>query len=378
MADGKRVGVIVVAALTLAGAAGGMVWAADGSSSGARRGSAGGVPTGTAPVERTEIAQRQQVTGTLGHAGGLDVVAAGQGGVVTGLPPVGRVVQRGQAAYEVDGTKVPLLYGARPAWRTFRPGMTDGADVRQLESNLKALGYGDGLTVDDHFSTATYRAIRRWQADAHLPVTGTVPTGQVTFLPGHLRVGGLDVRVGTPVRQGLLVEHGTGSKPAVRVQLDPAIVPNVRVGDPVVVTLPDGSSRKGEVSEVGAVVVPQTGQTSENGQAAAGAPGGTGGTAAAATATVTITVDGPIRGVLDQARVQVGITSAAHENVLAVPIVALLARPGGAYEVVVVDGAARRHVTVRTGLFDEVTGLAEVFGGGLAEGRRVEVPSAGS
>lgn len=370
MADGKRVGTTVVVALTLAGAAGGVVWAAtDGSGSGTQHGSGGGVSTSTAPVERTEVAERQQVTGTLGHSGSYDVLAPGQGGVITRLPAVGKVVKRGQTAYEVDGAKVLLLYGSRPAWRTFQLGMTNGADVRQLESNLKALGYGDGLTVDDHFSSATYWAIRHWQDAVDLPVTGTVPAGQVTFLPGPLRVGGLDAKVGTPVNQGLLVEHGTGSARAVRVQLNPAIIPNVHAGDPVVVTLPDGTSRKGEVSKVGAVVVPQTGQ---NAQAA------TGGTAPTATATVTITVDGTIHGVLDQAQVQVGITSAAHKNVLAVPIVALLARPGGTYEVVVVDGTTRRHVAVQTGLFDETTGLAEVSGGGLTEGQRVEVPSAGS
>ena len=52
--------------------------------------------------------------------------------------------------------------------------------------------------------------------------------------------------------------------------------------------------------------------------------------------------------------------------------------PGGAYEVIVVSGTARRHVTVRTGLFDESSGLVEVTGAGLAAGQRVEVPDDGS
>lgn len=72
------------------------------------------------------------------------------------------------------------------------------------------------------------------------------------------------------------------------------------------------------------------------------------------------------------------ITSDEHKNVLAVPIVALRALPGGRYEVVVVDGATRRHVPVETGLFDETNGVVEVSGAGLTEGAHVEVPGAGS
>jgi HlyD family secretion protein len=184
----------------------------------------------------------------------------------------------------------------------------------------------------------------------------------VVFLPGPLRVGGQDAKAGSAVHAGLLVEHGTGSAPDVQVQLDPALIPSVHTGDQVTVTMPDGTGRKGRITEVGGVAVTQA--TATNPQQAL--------------APVTITVSGSTAGVLDQAQVQVGITTAVHRQVLAVPIVALLARPGGTYDVVVVSGGVRRHVAVQAGLFDETAGLVEVDGPGLAEGQKVEVPDAGA
>jgi peptidoglycan hydrolase-like protein with peptidoglycan-binding domain len=355
-------------AIALAGTAGAAGWAlTSGQAAGDRERPVSEVATGTAAVVRTEVAQRRQVSGTLGHAGTYDVVATGQG-TLTRLPAVGDVVARGQAAYEVDGTAVLLLYGKRPAWRSFEYGMTDGADVEQLESNLRALGYGDALTVDTHFSSATYWAIRGWQADAGLTVTGTVPLGQIVFVPAAVRISAHDVKLGAPVGPGTRVEHGTGVERAITMQLSPTELPDVRVGDRVIVTLPDGSNRRGRIAAVGAVAV----STPSSGPDSGGGPsdGET-----ESTVPVTVTVNGRIRGFIDQAQVQVAVTTAAHRRVLAVPTTALRALPGARYEVIVIDGASRRHVPVQPRLFDETTGLAEVAGTGLSEGQRVEVPS---
>ncbi|GAA0225261.1 peptidoglycan-binding protein [Actinomadura nitritigenes] len=359
-----------VALVGLAGAAGWTVMDGGGHASGGTE--TGAISTGTAAVTRTDVAERQVLSGKLGYAGAYQVQATGAG-VVTKLPPVGRRIRRGDAAYEIDGTKVPLMYGTRPVWRAFEVGMTDGADVRQLESNLKALGYGDGLTVDDHYSTATYWAVRHWQDDRNLTVTGTVPLGQIVFAPGPVRVSALDVSPGTRVQAGHPVEHGTTPRQAVTVQVSPTELPNVKVGDPVVVTLPDQSTRRGRVSAIGTVATtPSTGGDGGDGG------GGGGGTADQSTAPVTVTVTGTIHGLLDQTSVQVSIVAQQDRGVLAVPTTALRPLPGGAYEVIVVSGTARRHVTVRTGLFDESSGLVEVTGAGLAAGQRVEVPDDGS
>src|SRR5262249_58529630 len=62
----------------------------------------------------------------------------------TTLPSPGKVVRRGEALYAVDGQPVLLLYGSLAAWRAFRPGMSSGRDVGQLDGNPSAVGYGGG------------------------------------------------------------------------------------------------------------------------------------------------------------------------------------------------------------------------------------------
>jgi len=150
------------------------------------------------------------------------------------------------------------------------------------------------------------------------------------------------------------------------VQLAPPELPSVRVGDPVIVTLPDSTNRKGRISVVGAVAVSTSASADSSGDAAD--------SETQSAVAVTIRVRRRIRGFLDQAQVQVAVTTEAHRRVLAVPTMALRALPGARYEVIVVDGASSRHVPVETGLFEEAVGLAEVAGPGLFEGLKVEVP----
>jgi peptidoglycan hydrolase-like protein with peptidoglycan-binding domain len=321
------------------------------------------VTTGTAEIRRVDIAQRQYVNGTLGYEGTYQVIAPGQG-VLSWLPPLGTVVSRGGAAYETDGKPVVLMYGGRPAWRAFELGMDNGADVEQLEANLKELGYGAGLTVDQHFTAATSGAVRRWQTAAKLTVTGTVQLGQVLFMPGAVRVGDHDIDLGERVEPGALVEHGTSNRPAVTVPLSPQQLPNAKVGNQVMVILPDGKSYGGAITQIGAVVSPAGGADGPNGNNQPTAP-------------VTVRVDGDTGGFLDQSTVRVAITVRLHPKVLAVPVTSLNAVAGGGYEVIVIDGATTRRVPVETGLFDESSMLAEVSGPGLAEGLKVQVPNAG-
>jgi peptidoglycan hydrolase-like protein with peptidoglycan-binding domain len=365
----RHMRVIALAGIALAATASAATWLLSGGrQTHGGRGDTLAVATSTARVVRTDVAERRPVVGTLVHAGTYDVVASGSG-TLTWLPVDGHVVRRGDAAFEVDGTRVPLLYGRRPAWRAFQLGITDGADVRQLESNLKALGYGSGLTVDDHFSSATSWAIRSWQLAAGMTVTGSVQLGQIVFAHGAVRITGHDLKLGMPVQPGTLVEHGTSDARAVTAQISPLDFPDPRIGNRAVVTLPDGTNRRGRITKIGTVAA----------SAGSAAPDNPDGASATDPATpVTIRVRGSIRGFLDQAQVQVAVTTHVDKKVLAVPTTALRALPRGRYEVRVVGSGAMRRVRVEPRLFDETAGLAEVATTGLSAGDRVEVPRDGA
>ena len=94
--------------------------------------------------------------------------------------------------------------------------------------------------------------------------------------------------------------------------------------------------------------------------------------------TVTLVVglaDPSVAAGLDQAPVQVAIATQTQRDTLAAPISALLAKPGGGFQVTVIRGRAQRTVTVRTGLFDDLSGTVAISGPGITAGTIVQVPS---
>jgi peptidoglycan hydrolase-like protein with peptidoglycan-binding domain len=312
---------------------------------------------GTATVVRANLTAREQVAGILGYAGDWVLSHLGAPGVLTWAPAPATIVRRGQRLYEVDGRATYLLYGTRPAWRDLRPGIPAGDDVRQLEENLSVLGLR-GITVDKDLTPSTGAAIRQWQARLGVPRTGRLALGSVVFAPEALRVVALPNAVGSRIGSGPVI-RASSARRVVTVALPTTRQGNVAVGGRVVVTLPGGRPVPGIVTDVSRVAV--------------GADAS--GSSAPPTIPVTVTLDKPdAAGSLDQAPVQVAITTAERRGVLAVPVTALEAAPGGGYDLVVVDGDGRRRLPVRLGLFDESAGLIEVSGDGLATGLRIEVP----
>jgi peptidoglycan hydrolase-like protein with peptidoglycan-binding domain len=334
----------------------GSVALAAGGDGGAPVRAAAAVDTATATVERRDLVDRESVDGTLGYADTATLVA-GTTGTITRLPDSGAVVHRGQSLYDVDGAHAAwLLYGRLPAWRDFAPGMSDGADVHQLERNLRALGYDpDGaMTVDEHWTAATTAAVERFQGDRGMTEDGALARGEVVFRRGPARVGEVRATLGQAVAPGAQVADLSSTYREITVALDADRQELARVGAGVTVDLPNGRTAQGRITDVGKVA---TKPASEG---------------ASATIPVTIVLRGrAAHGTgLDQAPVTVGFARERRRHVLAVPVTALLARSGGGYAVEVIEASGRhRIVPVETGVYAD--DAVEVSGDGLRAGMKV-------
>lgn len=366
----RRRRMLLVVALSLLAVAALIGWRATTSQSTPQQAAAAGpARTATATVVRTDVVAQQQVPGTLGYLTTPPVINQ-LPGVVTAVPRLGTVIHRGEQLYAVNGQPVTLFYGDQPAWRTLILGVGGGADVRELEANLVAVGADrqHTITVDDQFSAATVAAVARWQHALGMPETGAVVLGQVVFAPGPVRVAADLAGLGADVQPGTAVLATTVATTAVTVDLDPVYQALIHHRSPVTVTLPGGTKLPGHVTAVSTVATSAV--TDNSGSAAAGPP-------AAATIPVAIRLDHPgAAGHLDQAPVQVSIITQQARDVLAVPVTALLARAGGGYDVEIMTGTGARRVPVTAGLFDDTSGLVQVQGpSALRAGMTVEVPA---
>jgi peptidoglycan hydrolase-like protein with peptidoglycan-binding domain len=372
---------VTAAAVTAAAAGGAWAWGYGPFAPGTRPGpSPGTIPTSTATVIRTSITATEEEPGTLGYDGSFTIYAA-QPGTITWLPAPGVVISPGQRLFAVDGQATTLLRGPQPAWRDFTPGMTDGPDVQELQRSLIADGYDPQrvITIDGHYGWATQAAVERWQAARGVPLAqqdGQIPLGQIVFLPEPVRVAALTGAPGATVAPGAPVITATSATPVVDVALPADAEPLVHPGQQVTITLPGGALTPGRVLRIAQSAPPaspQLGQGS-SGTSSAGSPGG--GQPPAATVTVVVSLLRPSAATgLDQAPVQVAIATQTQRDVLAAPISALLAKPGGGYQVTVIRGGAQRDVIARTGLFDDRSGTVAISGPGITAGTIVQVPT---
>ena len=328
------------------------------------------LPPATAEVTRTTLVETKTVSGTLGYGDPVPVRAARRG-TLTWLAPAGSTVQRGEPLFKVDQRPVVALYGALPLYRALRDGVK-GADVRQLQRNLADLGYS-GFTVDGTYTPATTAAVRSWQADLGLPVTGTVEPGQVVYTPGAVRIAAHTARVGDTIGGdtgggGASVLSYTGTIRRVTVKLEVADQVLAAKGRTVTVKVPGRGAVNGKISRVGTVVTAQA-TTPDQGAT----PDSTNAAASGASIEVSVTIaDQKALGSLDAAPVDVDLAADQRQDVLAVPVAALLALPRGGFGVQVVDRDKTRIVVVKTGMF--AAGQVEVSGRGIAAGVTVGVP----
>jgi Putative peptidoglycan binding domain len=353
-------GVAVVLAAgggTAAGAEGvfGTVHAATGAADNA-------APTSLATITQGPLSAQVQAAATLGYADQYTVLNQSRG-TYTALPRAGQVISRGNVLYQVSGSPVVLLYGSVPAYRTLREGMT-GTDVRQLNANLVALGYATSPELDptsDYFSSETAYALEHYQTHLGIGETGELRLGQAVFLPGAVRVVSVSAALGGPAGPGQQAMQATSTTRQVSIALDASEQSYVSVGDKVTITLPDNATTPGTVSSVGTVAT---------------TPPSTTGSSTPTIAVDITPADPSATGNLDQAPVQVSITTATVPNALAVPVDSLLALPDGGYAVeVAAPGNVRRLLPVTLGLFDDAAGTVQVSGSGLRAGEQVVVPA---
>ena len=351
---------IPVVAVALAAAAGGAAWALAGESSATGTQSAARA-TATATVERRNLVQYETVDGTLGYADSRTLYAQG-GGTVTALGGPGSVVRRGEPLYWRDAKPVTLLYGSVPMWRRLDPSSPDGADIRELEQNLVALGYDpDGdIEIDDAWGSATTAAVKRWQDDLGLAKTGAVDLGDVAFLPGHRRIGQQKTTVGALLQPGAEVMDTSSTRRIVTIDLDADKQALVKKGDRVSVELPDGSTIRGRITSVGKV--------------AEVAPDSQDGESSTPTIEVRVSLDrGSKTGAFSEAPVNVSLAKERAKRVLSVPVSALLALAEGGYAVEVLNADESTHLLrVEPGMYAD--SFVAITGRGIKEGMKVVVP----
>jgi peptidoglycan hydrolase-like protein with peptidoglycan-binding domain len=306
----------------------------------------------TVAVRKTDLAERQTVTGELGY-GTAQKLNGRRQGTITALPAVGMVLDRGSVVYQVDAKPVVLFLGSLPLYRAVGTGMTDGPDVKLVEENLRDLGYSGFGTPNEKFTAATEAAIKKWQKKLGVDQTGVIELGDVVVTPAPVRVSTVSATLGADAA-GAVLEF-TDTTRWVTVELDEDQKDLAVVGAKVTLTI-GGKEVPGTVTSV--VAEPPSDSQDPNADQSQ-----------KYSATVSID-DVAAIGAVDSGSVDVVVTSGEHTGVLAVPVGALLALAEGGYAV---ESASGTLVAVTTGLFAD--GLVEVSGDGLTEGMKVVTTS---
>jgi peptidoglycan hydrolase-like protein with peptidoglycan-binding domain len=309
-------------------------------------------PLRTVPVERTTLSADLVLSAQLEYAAPTTLI--GNGGTLTRLPHAGDVITAGQAVYEVDGQDVVMFTGDRPLWRPLASGVDDGPDIHEVEQNLADQGYGEGLTVDDAFTSATDRAIRQWQKDHGRQPTGTLDPADVAIVAGtSIRVNTVTADLGAAAAGPIL----SYTDPTIRgrITLSAAQLTQLAPGIGASVRLPNGSQTPVTVASVD--------------------PGGTASGDSAKPTPPSAEIDFPDQTVLHgiglpAVRVTVGTGTAAEA--LVVPVTALVAQAPDGYAVEVPTTNGTRLVPVTIGLIAD--SRAQIVGGAIAEGDLVVVP----
>ena len=265
-------------------------------------------------------------------------------GIITAGSPFGTVVPFGSALVTVDNEQVYLAEGGMPMYRDLRleSPRLEGYDVAQLQLFLITLGFDDdgAMTADGVFGTTTRNAVRDWQDSRGVDDTGVVSRQELVFNPTPLRVAS------DRDRDDLRIARRDGARRRGTVDASSDDRAWLAEGTAVTVELADGSSVAGTVTEQLAV-------STDDGSTAYRS---------------TIALDGEVS--TDAPNVRIVVSTTVADDVLIVPVAALLAPAEGGYAVEIVDGVVDPARAVDVGAI--LDGRAEIIGD-VAEGDTVVV-----
>jgi hypothetical protein len=339
-------------------------------------------PAGIARAEatRTRTLDRLQQDGAVSMAAGAvadarrELAAAGRdlaarrrnetrgGATVTAIPAPGTRIERGEAMFALDGRATILLLGETPSYRALREG-DEGPDVAELQANLVTLAVGGtpGLRTDGTFDRATTLAVERWQTANRFEPTGIVRLGDVIVLPAAARVTAVHVAIGGAIQPGNAMLDVASVDEVIKLEVDPALASRVHVHDPIRFAAPDGADIEGTIASVSAPVMSEEGSGN-------GPPG------RLVLQVVAAPADPSAITALDGAVLQSAVTTGTAEDVLAVPVAALVVLGDGAFGVEVASGGSTHFVRVTPGIYDRT--MVEIEADGVTEGDQVVVPGA--
>lgn len=274
-------------------------------------------------------------------------------GVVTSVNvDAGQLVDAGTVLYGVQLRPVVIARGDVPSFREIALGVA-GADVTQLQRMLADTGFYGGA-VDGSAGVETVAAVRAWQRQLGVQVSGVVLPGDIVFVPSlPVRVvldGGV-VSPGRVLSGGEDVLRGLPAAPSFRVSLTAAQARMVSAGTGVRVFSPGGG--------VWEAVAGEQKVDGDNGNVSVALAGVAGGVVCGDACS-----EVPVTG---QAALRSEIVIVPEVSGLVVPSATLVSEPAGG--VVVFDAAGGKHA-VR--VVESAKGMSVVEG--VSEGLSVRVP----
>ena len=295
-------------------------------------------------VRRGTLSSEREFNAAVSHGDPWSINTSANG-TITEAHAVGTVVDFGEALAQIDDRPITLVEGDMPMYRELqrlntgrrdenglRLKLQTGDDVVQLQTFLIDAGFdADGkLEADGTFDRTTEKAVKAWQEATGRSPTGRVDSNQLVFEPEPVRIN-RSIRVG---------DNFAG----------------IEVTAPEPMVLVDTSTRDRSALPVGTTVGVDVGGSQVAGTVVSQeqVDGSDGSRVWRTTITATSA------GLADVSATVVTVTQIVADDVLLVPVAALLALSEGGFAVEVPDGAATRLVRVELG--EVLDGNAEIRG----------------